>query len=132
LPILTGALSFDEEASIIYIVKYKNPLSLRIVAQPVVHKLEYIGLWILPPGDLDTVCNISKALLKPGRIACVDPENPRLRRQVSGSVRVFDGELRLASQRLAIRISKSVYAYPTPPRPTSAVRDPETAHFWWI
>jgi hypothetical protein len=44
LPILTGPWSLDEEGSIIHIIKYKNPLSLPIVAQPVVHKLEYIGL----------------------------------------------------------------------------------------
>jgi hypothetical protein len=44
-----------------------------------VHELEYIGRWVLPPEYLDTVRNVSKALLKPGGIARVDPENPRLR-----------------------------------------------------
>jgi hypothetical protein len=97
LPILTGASSLDEEASIIYIIKYKNLLSLPVVAQPVVHELEYIGFWILLPKDLNVACNISKALLKPGRVACVDPENPRSGQLVSGSVRVFDNKLRLAS-----------------------------------
>jgi hypothetical protein len=79
LSISTGTLSLDEEASIIHIIKYKNPLSLPIVAQPVVYKLEYIGLQILPPGELNAVCNISKALLESGGIACVDPENPHFR-----------------------------------------------------
>jgi hypothetical protein len=94
---LAGGLRLDEEASIIHIVQYKSPLPIPTVAQPVVHQLEYIGLWILPSGDLDAICNISKALLKPGGIACVDPENPCFRRAVSSSIGVFDGELRLAS-----------------------------------
>jgi hypothetical protein len=98
MPILTSALSFDKEASIINIIQYKNPLPLPVVTQPVVHELEYIGLWILSPGDLDAVRNFLKALLESGRVACVDPENPRLRRKSLGSVRVFDGKLRLASQ----------------------------------
>jgi hypothetical protein len=93
LPILLGALSFDKEASIIRIIKYKNPLPFPIITQPVVHQLEYIGLWILPSRDLDAICNISKALLKPGGIACVDPENPRFRRAVSSLVRVLDSKL---------------------------------------
>jgi hypothetical protein len=104
---LTGALCLDEKASIIHIVKYKDPLPFLFVAQPVVHKLENIGRWILPPKDLDAVRYISKALFKPGRIACVDPENPRLWRAVSSSIGVFDGELRLASQQLAICINKA-------------------------
>jgi hypothetical protein len=79
LPILTGALSLEKVASVIHIIKYEDPVSLPVVVQPVVHKLEYVGLWILPPGDLDAVCYIPKALLKAGRVARVDPENPRFR-----------------------------------------------------
>jgi hypothetical protein len=96
MPILTGALSLDEEASIINVIQYKNPLSLPIAAQPVVHQLEYIGLWILSSRDLDAICNISKALLKPGSIACVDSEHLCFRRAVSSSIGIFDSELRLA------------------------------------
>jgi hypothetical protein len=120
LPILASALSVYEEASIIHIVKYKNPLSLPIIAQPVVYKLEYISFWIVPPKDLDRVCNISKALLKSSRVACVEPENPRFRRLVLGLVRVFDGELRLASQQLAI-VSAKAFA-PTRRRPGQRAR----------
>lgn len=60
------------------------------------HELEDIGLCILSSRDLDVVRNISEALLESGGIACVDPENPYLRRAVSNSISVFDSELRLA------------------------------------
>lgn len=60
------------------------------------YKLKYIGPWVLPPRDLNAVRNVPKALLKAGRVACVYPEYPRVWRSVAGSVRVFDGELRLA------------------------------------
>jgi hypothetical protein len=43
------------------------------------YELEYISRWVLPPKYLNTVRNISKALLKPGGITRMDPENPRLR-----------------------------------------------------
>jgi hypothetical protein len=58
--ILAGALSLDEEAGIIHIIKYKNPLPLLIIAQPVVHELEYIGLWIQSSIDLDAVCLLTR------------------------------------------------------------------------
>jgi hypothetical protein len=103
LPILTGAL--EKVGSVIHIIKYEDPISLPVVAQPVVHKLEYVGLWILPPGDLDAVCYLSKALLKASCVACVDPENPRFWRSVSGFIRVGNGELRLASQQLALEFA---------------------------
>jgi hypothetical protein len=92
LAILTGALILDQEASINHIVQYKNPPPA-IVAQPVVHKLENIGRWILPSKDLGAVCNILKALLEQGSIACVNPENPRCWRSGFGLIRVFDGKL---------------------------------------
>jgi hypothetical protein len=85
-------LNLDKEASIINIIQYENPLSLPIAAQPVVHQLECIGLWILPSRDLDAICNILKALLKSGSIACVDPEHPCLWQAVSSSIGEFDGE----------------------------------------
>ena len=78
MPILIGAWS-DEEASIVNIIQYKSPLPILFIAQPVVREPEDIGLWILSSRDLDVVCNISKALLESGGIACVDPENPRFR-----------------------------------------------------
>ena len=96
MPILIGAWS-DEEASIVNIIQYKSPLPFLFIAQLVVHELEDIGLWILSSRDLDVGCNISKALLESGGIACVDPEHPCLRRAVSSSIGVFDGELRFAS-----------------------------------
>lgn len=130
LPILPSPPSLDEKASIIHIIKYKSPFPFLFVAQPVVHQLEDIGRWILSSRDLDAICYVSKALLKPGGIACVRPEHPFFRRAISSSISVFDGELRFALQRLAISIYQRDSAYPTPPRPTSAVRDPRTAHFW--
>ena len=101
-PILTGVLSLDKEASIINIIQYKNPLSLLIAVQPVVYQLEYIGLWILPSRDLDAICDILKALLKPGGIACMDLEHLCLRQAFLSLIGVFDSELRLALQQLAI------------------------------
>lgn len=38
-----------QEASVVEIVQYKHPASLPLVTQSVVHELEYVGLWILPP-----------------------------------------------------------------------------------
>src|ERR1700759_3920802 len=65
------------------------------------HELKYVGRWILPSVYLETVCNVSIALLKSGRVACMHPENPRFWRSVSDSVGMFDGELRLSCSRLA-------------------------------
>jgi len=68
LLITTGALSLEEEASIVDIVENEHPLSLATV-QPVVHELEYVCLEIPPSRDLDCICNVSEALLKSGRVA---------------------------------------------------------------
>jgi hypothetical protein len=86
-----------KETIIIDIVEDEKPLSLLFVAQPAMSELKDIGLGILPTRDLDLVCNLPIALLETGCVARVDPENPRLRRSVSNSVRVFDGKLRLPS-----------------------------------
>lgn len=94
--LLARGLSFDKETSIIGIVKDENPLSLLLVAQPVVNEIEYVPLQVLSARDLDPVCNFPKTLLETGRIARVYPENPRLWRLVSNSVGVFDGKLRLS------------------------------------
>ena len=93
---MIGPVSIDEEASIVSIVKYDDPLSLSFVAQPVVNNLEYVGLWVMPPKNLDAVCNVPEALLEPGRVARVDPEHPRLRRSLSSSIGIFNGKLRLS------------------------------------
>ena len=69
-----------------------------VTAQPVMHKLEYVGRGFPLLGDLDAIRNISIALLKPGRIARVDPEDPRFGRSLSGSVGILDGKLRLSAQ----------------------------------
>jgi hypothetical protein len=68
-----------KEPSIVDIVEDEDPLSLPLVAQPVINKLEYIGLRIVTTRDLDLVCNFPITLLETGRVARVDPENPRLR-----------------------------------------------------
>jgi hypothetical protein len=89
-------LSFDKETSIIGIVEDKSPLSLLLIAQPVVNELEYVSILVLPVKDLNPVCNFPKTLLKTGRVARVYPENPCLWRLMSDSVGVFDSKLRLS------------------------------------
>jgi hypothetical protein len=83
----------EKESSIVDVIEDKNPLSLLTIVQPVVHELEYIGLGILPPKDLDFICNIPIALLKTGRVARVDPEYPCFRRSLLGLVCIFDSKL---------------------------------------
>jgi len=61
----------EKEAGIIDIAKNEDPLSVPFIAQPVFYELEYVDLWILPPGDLDAVYNVPKALLKAGHVARV-------------------------------------------------------------
>jgi hypothetical protein len=80
----------EKKSSIVDVVEDKNPLSLLPLMQPVMYELKYIGFGTPVPRDLNLVCNISIALLKTGRVARVDPENPRLRRSLSGSVRILD------------------------------------------
>jgi hypothetical protein len=84
-----------KETIIIDIVEDEKPLSFLFVAQPAMNELKDISVGILPTRDLDLVCNLPIALLETGCVARVDPENPRLRRSVSDSVRVFDSKLRL-------------------------------------
>jgi hypothetical protein len=40
------------------------------------HKLEYVGRWISPSGDLDVVRNVSIALLESRCTTRMYPENP--------------------------------------------------------
>jgi hypothetical protein len=40
------------------------------------HKLEYIGFWIVPIRTIDFICNFLITLLEARSIARVDPENP--------------------------------------------------------
>lgn len=94
-------VAVEKEASIVDVVEDENPLPLLAIAQPVVHKLEYVCLRIPPSKDLDRICNIAIALLKPGRVARVDPKNERVRRSLSGLVRIFDGKLRLPLWRVS-------------------------------
>jgi hypothetical protein len=105
---LNVKVGVEKETSIVDIVEDKNPLSLLTIVQPVVHELEYVGLGIPPPKDLNLVCNIPIALLKAGRVARVDPENPCFGRLFSGSVGVFDGKLRLSALESAAVIPVSV------------------------
>jgi hypothetical protein len=91
-----------EETIIINVIENKDPLSLSLIMEPVINEFKYIGLGILPAGDLDSVCNFPITLLETGCVARVDPENPRLGRSISDSVRVFDGKLRLSSKKSAV------------------------------
>jgi hypothetical protein len=83
----------EKKTSIVNVVKDKNPLSLLPVMQPVMYELEYIGVGTPASRNLNPVCNISITLLKTGRVARVDPEDPCLRRSLSSSVPIFDGKL---------------------------------------
>lgn len=74
------------------------------------HQLEYVGLGVLPPKDLDAVGNVAIALLKPRCVTCIDPENPRLGRLLAGSIRKFDGKLRFTSPQSAIGIGGADYS----------------------
>lgn len=62
-------------SSIIHIVKYEHSLPLPLVAQPVVHQLEYVGLRVLPRWDLDVVGNVKVVLLESCCVARVNPEH---------------------------------------------------------
>jgi hypothetical protein len=86
----------EKEASIVDVVKDEKPLSLPLVAQPVVNQLKYAGLRIIPVKDLDVVGNLPKTLLETGDIARVDPEHARIGRSLFKSIAVFDGKLRLS------------------------------------
>jgi hypothetical protein len=80
--------------SIINIIKYQYPLSILAIPQPVVHKLKDISLGIPPSKQLDHVGNLPITLLKPGRVAGMDPENPYIRRPVVGLICIFNRKLR--------------------------------------
>ena len=92
---LTWVLS-KKEVGIVDVVEDKDPLSLPLVAQPVVNQLIYVGLRIIPVRDLDVVGNLPKTLLETGDIARVDPEHARIGRSLFKSIAVFDGKLRLS------------------------------------
>jgi hypothetical protein len=89
--------SFMKETNIIDIIENKKPLSLLFIAQPVMNKLKDIALRVFPTRDLELFSNLLIALLETRCVARVDPQNPRLRRSVPNSIRVFDGKLRLPS-----------------------------------
>jgi hypothetical protein len=48
-------------------------------------------------GDLNVVCDVVEALLKPGGVAGMHPEHPRVGRLFMRAVCMLDGELRFAS-----------------------------------
>jgi hypothetical protein len=93
------------------------------------YKLQDVGLRILSPKNLDLIGNVLIALLETCRAIGVNPEHSRPQRLLVNSIIVLDGELRLASRQLAICIDRSIHAYLTSPRSTSAVQEPNIAHF---
>lgn len=131
LPIAAAASSLQQEPGVVNIVEDQDLFRFRIIPQPVVHELDYIRLWVLPARRLDAARDALIALLEPRRIARVHPEHPRLRRSLTGLIRVFDGKLRLTSSQSVSGRRQIVPTHPTPPSPTSAVREPGTAHFVW-
>jgi hypothetical protein len=130
LRLLARGWSFNKEMSIVGIIEDDKPLSLLLVAQPVVNELKYIRLRVVPARDLNPVRNFPKTLLEPGRVARVYPENPRLWRSVSHSVGVFDGKLRLSVAQVSGKNWPIPFGtYPTPPKPTSAILEADVELF---
>jgi hypothetical protein len=97
--------------------------------QPVVHELEDVCFRILPSKDLDVICNVPEALLKSGGITRMGPEHPRFWRPLLDSVGIFNSKLGFPVCELAVVLLLCARPHPTPPRPTSAVHEPSTAHF---
>lgn len=54
-------------------IKKQDPRSISLIVEPAANQLKYIDLGILPPRNLESVCNIPTALLETVGIACVDP-----------------------------------------------------------
>jgi hypothetical protein len=49
---------FEKPTSIIGVIQNKKPLSLSLISQPVVNKLEYVRFRVPPARDLDVVCDV--------------------------------------------------------------------------
>ena len=92
--------TIEKESSIVQIIEDQDPLSLIFIAQPVIDQPEDVCLGVISVRDLNLVCHVPKTLLEACCVARVDPENPRLRRLFSNPVGIFDGKLRLSSQKL--------------------------------
>ena len=73
---LVNAFSFGKDIRIVDIVKGDQPLPILVIAQPVIDKLDCVGLRIPPARDLDMVGNVSIALLETCGTPRVDPEHP--------------------------------------------------------
>jgi hypothetical protein len=71
-------------------------LSIRLVAQPVVHQPQHVRLRIVPPWKLQPVRDVFVGFLESGPGAGVHPEHKRLRRSIADAVGILEGELRLA------------------------------------
>jgi hypothetical protein len=87
----------DKEASIVDVVQHKQP-SILARAQPVVHQLKDVRLWVVPASELDAVGDVAEALLEPGSAAGVRPQYPSLWRRIMRAISMLDGKLRLASR----------------------------------
>lgn len=76
------------------------------------------------------VSDILEALLKPGRVADIHPEHLCLRRLFGGAIAVLNSKLRLSVPGDRSEHSITIpLAYPTPPKPTSAIRDAGVEYF---
>jgi hypothetical protein len=65
-----------KELIIIYIIKNENPLPSLLIPEPILDQFEYVGFWILAPGDFDLIRNVPKTLLESDFVTRMDPENP--------------------------------------------------------
>lgn len=83
----------EKEAHVVNVVENQKPFPALTIIQPVMHELEYVCVQIPPSKDLDLVCNVPIALLKPGRVARMHPEHPRFGGSLSNSEGVFDSKL---------------------------------------
>ena len=61
-----------------------------------IKEFKNVRLGVLPAGGLDSISNISAALLESTAVARVDPENPRVGRFISNLMTVLDSKLRFS------------------------------------
>jgi hypothetical protein len=102
IPVVT-----EKKMRIVDIVQYQNPLSMLAVLQPVIYQPKDIGLGILPPKQLHCVGDLPVALLKPGGVAGIDPENPRFRFALVDLVCIFYRQLRFSVRQICYYLSEA-------------------------
>ena len=83
-----------EDTETVSIIDNHYPMTLCLVAQPVIDEPQDIRIRPIPAGNLSLFGDLPVAFLEPYYMACMYPEHPGITRFVSRSVLVFDGKLR--------------------------------------